>query len=137
VRPARCRCRSGSAAGLRAHLHQRIAAGQRRNWLVFGERSHRHDFFHGDELQGWLAEGHLQRLDLAFSRDQAQRIYVQDKLREAAAELQQWVEQGASLYVCGSLQGMAAGVTLALQEILGEAALQALAEQGRYRRDVY
>ncbi|MDR6586464.1 sulfite reductase subunit alpha [Herbaspirillum sp. BH-1] len=124
-------------AGLRAHLRQRIAAGQRRNWLLFGERSHRHDFFHGDELQGWLAEGHLQRLDLAFSRDQAQRVYVQDKLREAAAELQQWVEQGASLYVCGSLQGMAAGVTLALQEILGEAALQALAEQGRYRRDVY
>lgn len=124
-------------AGLRAHLRARVAAGYRRNWLVFGERSRQHDYFHREEIEAWQAQGWLQRLDLAFSRDQEQRIYVQDRLRQAAAELRQWVEQGASIYVCGSLQGMAAGVAAALQEILGEAALIALAEQGRYRRDVY
>lgn len=124
-------------AGLRAHLRERVAAGQRRNWLLFGERSRQHDFFHQQELQEWQAQGWLQRLDLAFSRDQAERVYVQHKLRAAADVLRQWVEEGASLYVCGSLQGMAGGVALALQEILGEDALQALAEQGRYRRDVY
>ncbi len=124
-------------AGLRAHLRARMAAGQRRNWLVFGERSRQHDYFHGDEIEAWQAQGWLQRLDLAFSRDQVQRIYVQDKLREAADELRTWLGQGASLYVCGSLQGMAAGVAAALEEILGQDALIALAEQGRYRRDVY
>jgi len=124
-------------AGLRAHLRARVAAGQRRNWLVFGERSRQHDYFHREEIEVWQAQGWLQRLDLAFSRDQVERIYVQDKLREAADELRAWVGQGASLYVCGSLQGMAAGVAAALEEILGEAALIALAEQGRYRRDVY
>ncbi|WP_243397804.1 sulfite reductase subunit alpha [Herbaspirillum robiniae] len=124
-------------AGLRAHLRARAAAGHRRNWLVFGERSRAHDFFHRDEIQAWQAQGVLERLDLAFSRDQAQRVYVQDKLREAADDLRAWVGQGAALYVCGSLQGMAAGVADALREVLGEDMLIALAEQGRYRRDVY
>ncbi|BEV14790.1 sulfite reductase flavoprotein subunit alpha [Herbaspirillum sp. DW155] len=124
-------------AGLRAHLRQRVAAGQRRNWLLFGERSRQYDFFHQQELEEWQAQGWLQRLDLAFSRDQERRIYVQDKLVEAADTVRQWVEEGASLYVCGSLQGMAGGVARALQDILGEDVLQALAGQGRYRRDVY
>lgn len=124
-------------AGLRAHLRARAAAGHGRNWLVFGERSRAHDYFHREEIEAWLAQGLLARLDLAFSRDQPQRVYVQDKLREAAADLRAWVEQGACIYICGSLQGMAAGVAAALEEILGEDALIALAEQGRYRRDVY
>ncbi|MBP0600125.1 flavodoxin domain-containing protein [Herbaspirillum sp. LeCh32-8] len=124
-------------AGLRAHLRARAAAGRRRNWLLFGERSRAHDYFHREEIEAWQAQGLLARLDLAFSRDQPQRVYVQDKLREAAVELRRWVEQGASIYVCGSLQGMAAGVAAALQEILGDEALITLAEQGRYRRDVY
>jgi sulfite reductase (NADPH) flavoprotein alpha-component len=124
-------------AGLRSHLRARVAAGHTRNWLVFGERSQAHDWFHRAEIETWQARGQLQRLDLAFSRDGAQRIYVQDRLRQAAEPLRAWVEEGAAIYVCGSLQGMAAGVAQALQDILGEDALIALAEQGRYRRDVY
>jgi len=79
----------------------------------------------------------LQRLDLAFSRDQSQRIYVQDKLREARDELRRWVDDGAAIYVCGSLEGMAAGVAQVLLETLGEEPLETMAANGRYRRDVY
>ncbi|WP_041706545.1 PepSY domain-containing protein [Pseudomonas fulva] len=124
-------------AGLRSLLKARIAAGHLRNWLLFGERNVAHDFYCRDELQGWLQDGQLQRLDLAFSRDQAQRIYVQDRLREAADELRAWIADGAAVYVCGSLQGMAAGVDQALREVLGDAVVEELVEQGRYRRDVY
>lgn len=124
-------------AGLRAHMKARIALGRQRNWLLFGERSAQHDFFHRDEIEAWLAQGDLQRLDLAFSRDQEQRIYVQDRLHLAAPELKQWVADGAAIYVCGSLEGMAGGVARALTAILGEAALEEMAEQGHYRRDVY
>ena len=76
-------------------------------------------------------------MDLAFSRDQAEKIYVQDRLHEAADELRRWIDGGAALYVCGSLQGMAGGVDRVLREVLGEEALQRLADEGRYRRDVY
>ncbi|KAF1048433.1 MAG: Sulfite reductase [NADPH] flavoprotein alpha-component [Herbaspirillum frisingense] len=124
-------------AGLRGHLRARINAGQVRNWLLFGERNRRHDFLYQAELEQWLAEGKLARLDLAFSRDQSQRVYVQDRLREAAAELRRWVDDGAVLYVCGSLEGMAAGVYSALIATLGEEIVQDLIEQNRYRRDVY
>ncbi len=88
-------------------------------------------------MQAWLTGGRLQRLDLAFSRDQAQRVYVQDRLREAADELRGWIAEGAAVYVCGSLQGMAAGVDQVLREVLGDAVVEGLVEQGRYRRDVY
>lgn len=84
-----------------------------------------------------MQQGQLARLDLAFSRDQAERIYVQDRLREAAPVLRQWLHDGAVLYVCGSLEGMAAGVDAVLSEVLGEAGLQTLIEENRYRRDVY
>ena len=124
-------------AGLRSLLKARIAKGQQRNWLFFGERNAAHDFHCREELQGWLASGDLARLDLAFSRDQAQKIYVQDRLRESADEIRRWLADGAAIYICGSLKGMAAGVDQALTELLGEPALQALIEQGRYRRDVY
>jgi len=124
-------------AGLRSLLKARIAAGQTRNWLLFGERNAAHDGYYHDELQGWLASGDLTRLDVAFSRDQAQKIYVQDRLREAAAEVQAWLEQGASIYVCGSLDGMAEGVEQVLLALLGVEGLQRLSEAGRYRRDVY
>lgn len=124
-------------AGLRSLLKARIAAGHARNWLLFGERNAAHDFYCRNELQGWLQDGQLQRLDLAFSRDQAQRIYVQDRLREAADELRAWIADGAAVYVCGSLQGMAAGVDQALREVLGDAVVEELVEQWRYRRDVY
>ncbi len=124
-------------AGLRSLLKAAIADGRTRNWLLFGERNRAHDFYCRDELQGWLDQGELQRLDLAFSRDQAAKVYVQDRLREAADELRSWLAEGAVLYICGSLQGMAEGVDTTLRDILGDAGLQQLHDEGRYRRDVY
>ncbi|WP_369958765.1 PepSY domain-containing protein [Pseudomonas benzenivorans] len=124
-------------AGLRGLLKARIAKGQGRNWLLFGERHVAHDFYCREELQAWLAGGQLTRLDLAFSRDQTHKVYVQDLLGEQAGELRRWLEQGAAIYVCGSLDGMASGVERVLRETLGGAALEQLREAGRYRRDVY
>jgi len=124
-------------AGLRSLIKARIAKGQSRNWLLFGERNVAHDFHCRDELQGWLAIGDLARLDLAFSRDQAEKVYVQDLLRESADELRNWLAEGAAIYICGSLQGMAAGVDQVLIELLGMQEVERMVEQGRYRRDVY
>ncbi|SDP16909.1 sulfite reductase flavoprotein subunit alpha [Pseudomonas jinjuensis] len=124
-------------AGLRSLLRASIAAGRRRNWLLFGERNRAHDFYCREELEGALAEGWLQRLDLAFSRDQAEKVYVQDRLREQAETLREWFDDGAVIHVCGSLQGMAEGVDRALREVLGDLEVESLLETGRYRRDVY
>nr|WP_262376947.1 sulfite reductase flavoprotein subunit alpha [Pseudomonas sp. WS 5059] len=124
-------------AGLRSLLKARIADGQQRNWLLFGERNIAHDYHCQDELQGWLASGDLALLDLAFSRDQEEKIYVQDRLRESADVLRKWLAEGAAIYVCGSLQGMAGGVDQVLVDVLGSEAVERLIEQGRYRRDVY
>ena len=87
-------------------------------------------------IEGWLRDGQLQRLDLAFSRDAAP-AYVQDRLREAGDELRRWVDDGAAIYVCGSLQGMAPAVHATLIDLLGADTVETLAEQRRYRRDVY
>jgi sulfite reductase (NADPH) flavoprotein alpha-component len=124
-------------AGLRAHLKARAAAGRHRNWLVFGERTRAQDFLYREEVESWVAEGVLARLDLAFSRDQEARLYVQDRLREATDILREWIDAGAAIYVCGSLEGMSAGVHAALVEALGHETLERLAEEGLYRRDVY
>ena len=124
-------------AGLRGLLKARIDGGRHDNWLLFGERNQIHDFLLRDELQAWRDDGQLAHLDLAFSRDQAERRYVQDVLRDRADRVRAWVERGAAIYVCGSLQGMAGGVHEALQGILGAQALEALTNEGRYRRDVY
>ncbi|PTU33197.1 sulfite reductase subunit alpha [Stenotrophobium rhamnosiphilum] len=124
-------------AGLRAHIKARVAAGHRRNWLLFGERSADHDFYHREEIEGWRNDGFLQRVDLAFSRDQSERIYVQQRLSKAADEVRRWVSDGASIHVCGSLEGMAPAVTAVLNDILGAEQLEQLAADGRYRRDVY
>jgi sulfite reductase (NADPH) flavoprotein alpha-component len=124
-------------AGLRALLKARIAAGHRRNWLLFGERSAAHDGFHSEELEAWRRQGDLQRLDLVFSRDQPERRYVQHALADAAEEVRRWIAEGAAIYVCGSLRGMASGVDETLERILGRATLDAMAADGRYRRDVY
>jgi sulfite reductase (NADPH) flavoprotein alpha-component len=124
-------------AGLRSLLKARIAQGEQRNWLLFGERHAAHDFHCADELKGWLATGDLARLDLAFSRDQAEKVYVQDRLRESADELHRWFAEGAVIYICGSLEGMATGVDETLNALIGEEGVQSLIEQGRYRRDVY
>ncbi|WP_420995781.1 sulfite reductase subunit alpha [Cupriavidus sp. 30B13] len=124
-------------AGLRAHLKARAAAGHRRNWLLFGERTAQHDAFHREELAAWQADGVLPRLDLVYSRDGGALRYVQDAVRAHAGALREWVQDGAAIYVCGSLKGMAGGVNDALAEVLGEEALLRLGEEGRYRRDVY
>ncbi|MDR0183126.1 sulfite reductase flavoprotein subunit alpha [Lysobacter arvi] len=124
-------------AGLRAHLKARALAGHRRNWLLFGERQSEHDFHHRDEIERWLREGHLQHLDLAFSRDAARRVYVQDVLRENIERLRQWIADGAAVYVCGSLEGMAPAVDAVLREAVGLDALETMAADGRYCRDVY
>lgn len=124
-------------AGLLAHLKARRLAGHNRNWLIFGERTAAHDFFFRQQIEAWHAEGSIEKLDLAFSRDQAERRYVQHCLREQAASLRQWVAEGASIYVCGSRHGMAGDVEAALVDVLGAEAVQVLRERGRYRRDVY
>ena len=124
-------------AGLRAHLMARAGADARRNWLIFGERNAAFDFHFRDDIAAWQADGTLARFDAAFSRDQPQRRYVQHVLVESADTVRAWVEQGAAIYVCGSLLTMAAGVHAALAEALGDAALDKLAIDGRYRRDVY
>ena len=129
-------------AGLRALLKARIQHGDYANWLLFGERQIQHDFLLREELLGWQDAGWLRHLDLAFSRDGgdsrgAGPRYVQHLLRAQAQHVRDWVEGGAAIYVCGSLQGMAGGVHEALGEILGAAALEQLLADGRYRRDVY
>ena len=124
-------------AGLHALLRARIVAGHRRNWLLFGERTAAHDFHFRERLAAAQAGGFLPHLDLAFSRDGAERTYVQHRLREQAERLGAWVEDGAAIHVCGSLAGMAPGVEAVLAEVLGADTLDQLAAEGRYRRDVY
>lgn len=124
-------------AGLRALLRERIEHGRFCNWLLFGERNAAVDGFHRNEIEAWLAAGKLVRADWAWSREGAQRVYVQDRLREAGGELRRWVDEGASIHVCGSLAGMAPGVDAVLRDVLGGAVVDALLDGGRYRRDVY
>jgi sulfite reductase (NADPH) flavoprotein alpha-component len=124
-------------ASLRALLRQRVAQKHHRNWLIFGERNADRDFHYGRDILAWKAGGQIERLDLAFSRDQGERVHVQDLLERAAESVREWVEQGAVIYVCGSLEGMAPGVDAALRRILGDVQLQRLASSARYRRDVY
>lgn len=124
-------------AGLRAHLRARERVGAHRNWLLFGERQRAHDDFHGEELVRWKAEGHLEHLDLVFSRDGGSHRYVQHALRAQSQRLRDWIDAGAAIYVCGSLEGMAPGVDEVLRDVLGDARVEALLGMGRYRRDVY
>lgn len=124
-------------AGLRAHLKARIQSGVTRNWLLFGERQRTHDFFHADELLAWQSQGQLEHLDLAFSRDGGEHRYVQHALLAHGDRLRQWVDEGATVYVCGSLAGMAPEVDAALRSMLGDERIEELRGAGRYRRDVY
>jgi len=123
-------------AGLLSHLRARIRNRRYQNWLIFGERNAAHDFYFQWELESWLEKGQLARLDTAFSRDE-NPAYVQDKLQQAGADIVEWVNRGAAIYVCGSAAGMAPAVHEVLLKLLGDDALADLAEQGRYRRDIY
>ncbi|ENW02909.1 PepSY domain-containing protein [Acinetobacter beijerinckii] len=136
-RPIICIGNGTGIAGLMSLLQQRNRQNYTANWLIFGERQREHDFFYQETINAWKNMGTLQRLDLAFSRDQEQRIYVQDILRENAEEVKRWIDQGAVIYVCGSIEGMASGVDQALNDILSEEKVDELRQSGRYRRDVY
>jgi len=135
-------------APFRAFLQERASLGSKgRNWLFFGDQRRETDFLYRDEMEAHLASGVLTRLDLAFSRDQAAKIYVQQRMIEAAAEVWDWLESGAHVYVCGDARRMALDVDHALHEIVAgrggmtaEAArdyVKALSKAGRYQRDVY
>jgi NADPH-dependent sulfite reductase flavoprotein alpha-component len=135
-------------APFRGFLHDRRADGHTgRNWLFFGEQHEATDFYYRDELVGMHEDGFLTRLDTAFSRDQRQKIYVQDRMREHGAELWRWLQDGASVFVCGDAERMAKDVDAALAQIArihggmdeeGAAKLlKDLAAGGRYARDVY
>jgi len=135
-------------APFRAFLHERRAvAATGKNWLFFGERSAATDFLYRDELETMRDDGHLTRLDLAFSRDQERKIYVQDRMLEQGAEFYRWLQDGASVYVCGDASRMAKDVDATLHTIVEqqsdlskEAAseyVQQLKDENRYHRDVY
>jgi sulfite reductase (NADPH) flavoprotein alpha-component len=134
-------------APFRAFLQERRALGAKgRNWLFFGDQRRSSDFLYEDEITGFHRDGLLHELDLAFSRDQSERIYVQQRMRERAREVWEWIEEGAHLFVCG---GMAMGkdvdaalvAIIARQGNMGTGAAKAylanLAREQRYLRDVY
>ena len=125
-------------AGLRSHLKARAATGATgETWLMFGERTLAHDALYDEELLALMAQGVLTRLDRCFSRDGGEARYVQELVSQQGRLLADWVERGAYVYVCGSLEGMSKGVHAALEAALGEETLITLTDAGRYRRDVY
>jgi sulfite reductase (NADPH) flavoprotein alpha-component len=135
-------------APFRSFLAERDVTGaEGRNWLFFGEQHFVLDFYYQTEIQEWLATGVLTRLDTAFSRDQERKIYVQDRIREKAKEFNNWLESGASIYICGQKKPMSQDVENTIIEVIAqerkistEAAkqvLETLENQGKYQKDVY
>ncbi|ELH9514490.1 NADPH-dependent assimilatory sulfite reductase flavoprotein subunit [Salmonella enterica] len=141
----------GSGTGIapfRAFIQQRVAdEASGKNWLFFGNPHFTEDFLYQVEWQRYVKEGLLSRIDLAWSRDQKEKIYVQDKLRERGAELWRWINDGAHIYVCGDANRMAKDVEQALLEVIAEFGgmdlesadeyLSELRVARRYQRDVY
>jgi sulfite reductase (NADPH) flavoprotein alpha-component len=135
-------------APFRAFLYERMASkAPGRNWLFFGHQRSNYDFFYEDELAGMKAAGTLTRLSLAWSRDGAEKFYVQDRMREVGRELWAWLSDGAHVYVCGDAKRMAKDVEGALVEIVAAhgarstdqaiAFIAELKKSGRYQQDVY
>ena len=135
-------------APFRAFMQARVANdAPGKNWLVFGNPHFTEDFLYQTEWQGWQKDGYLHRYSLAWSRDQAEKVYVQDKLREEAANVWQWLQNGAHVYICGDAARMAKDVERALLDIIaGEGGMHAddaeeyldeLRQTRRYQRDVY
>jgi sulfite reductase (NADPH) flavoprotein alpha-component len=135
-------------APFRAFLQERTSIGaQGKNWLFFGDQRRDFDFLYRDEIEGYLQNGNLTRLDLAFSRDQAEKVYVQHRMKEHAREIWDWLQQGAHFYVCGDARRMALDVDHALHSIVEEQGgmmgdkakeyVKALSKSKRYQRDVY
>jgi sulfite reductase (NADPH) flavoprotein alpha-component len=135
-------------APFRGFLHERLARGDSgRNWLFFGEQHAATDYYYGHELEEMRRSGLLNRLDLAFSRDQAEKIYVQDRMHEHGAELWSWLEAGAHFYVCGDASRMAKDVDAALRSVVvrqggmsddkAQEYVSRMVRDKRYVRDVY
>jgi len=135
-------------APFRGFLHERRALGHKgKNWLFFGERSSATDYLYRNELESMRADGHLTRLDTAFSRDDGEKVYVQDRMMEQSPQLWRWLQDGASVYVCGDASRMAKDVHGALCRIVQEQGAMtaqaaeeyvgALKDEHRYHRDVY
>jgi len=135
-------------APFRAFIEERQATDAKgKNWLIFGDQHYLTDFLYQTEWQSYLEDGVLTKLDVAFSRDQAEKVYVQDRMRENAKELYAWLEEGASFCVCGDASRMAHDVDQALHDVIAqegsmsEAAaadyVKQLKADKRYVRDVY
>jgi sulfite reductase (NADPH) flavoprotein alpha-component len=135
-------------APFRAFLHERAAADMKgKNWLFFGDQRSSCDALYADELAEFTRSGVLTRLDCAYSRDQQEKVYVQHRMLENAAELWRWLQEGAHFYVCGDAKRMAADVDAALRRVVAEqgglgtaevdAFVSDLVRSGRYQRDVY
>ena len=135
-------------APFRGFLHERRAVGAKgKNWLFFGDQRSATDFLFRDELEAFRHDGLLTRLDTAFSRDQAEKIYVQQRMREHATELFAWLDAGAHFYVCGDASRMAKDVDKALLQVVQRAGSRSMSEaeeyvarlktERRYQRDVY
>ncbi|EIP99823.1 Oxidoreductase NAD-binding domain/FAD binding domain protein [Opitutaceae bacterium TAV1] len=135
-------------APFRAFVQDRVAAGATgRNWVFFGDQHSATDFLYEEEWKDYLARGQIAKLDLAWSRDQLLKVYVQDKMRAAAPELWDWIRNGGHFYVCGDAKRMAKDVDTALHDIIAEQAGMTIEQAGeyvkqmkkdkRYQRDVY
>ena len=135
-------------APFRAFMQERVATGATgRNWLFFGDQHRATDYLYEEEWTQWQAQGKLARADLAFSRDQILKVYVQDRMRENAAELWSWIKGGAHFYVCGDAKRMAKDVDAALHEVIAQQGgldaagaaeyVKQMKKDKRYQRDVY
>src|SRR5437868_5672868 len=135
-------------APFRAFLeHRQVLGCTGENWLFYGDQHRASDFLYEEQFRSMLDDGTLTRLDTAFSRDQAQKIYVQDRMRENMAELYAWLERGAYFYICGDATYMSKSVEQTLLDAIAEGSggtlekaaeyLTAMKRQGRYQRDVY
>ena len=135
-------------APFRAFVQDRLATrATGRNWVFFGDQHRATDFLYEDEWTEWLATGAIARLDTAFSRDQHQKIYVQDRMRENAAELWAWIKAGGYFFVCGDAKRMAKDVDVALHDVIAQQGgmdaaaateyVKQMKKDKRYQRDVY
>ena len=135
-------------APFRSFVYERLAKkAPGRMWVFFGDQRRAFDYLYEEEWEAWRADGRLAKLDLAFSRDQSHKIYVQDRMQESAAELWAWLQNGAAFYVCGDAKRMAKDVDLALHDIIARQGgmepakaaeyVKAMKKEKRYQRDVY
>ena len=135
-------------APFRAFIEERVAnSAAGKSWLFFGEQHANCDFYYQDEWENYLKDGSLSKLDLAFSRDGPEKVYVQHRMKEKAKDLYDWLEQGAHFYVCGDAIRMAKDVDQALIDIVAEQGkldpieakkyVKAMQKEKRYQKDVY